>query len=172
MQTASPRRPGLAIVLVTALVPLAFDVGGVILLLISGPLWWEGIAARSWPETTGRVVEVRVEETDLGGQGPGTKRWFEVHLIYDFVVEGRTYRSDRNALWRDRVLAPRAKEMRESYPAGRQLPVFYDPTNPAHCLLDRSIGGGTIAMAIGGIVTLALGILMSIGFVRAVRRGV
>ena len=43
--------------------------------------------------------------------------------------------------------------------------------NPARSLLDRSIGGGTWAMAIGGVPLLGLGLVMLIGFARGVRRG-
>ena len=64
-----------------------------------------------------------------------------------------------------------AREFVAAHPPGTAVRVFHDPANPTRSLLDRSIGSGTWAMAIGGLPSLALGVVMLIGFSRAVRRG-
>lgn len=130
----SSSRPGPVIVFVTALIPLAFVAGGAFLLMCSGPRVIEGLSARAWPEAPGQVVDALVDEIDLGGRGPGTKRWFEVRVSYAFDVAGRPQRGDRVGLWPERRLAPQAKELAASYPPGLPVRVYYDPSNPARSL--------------------------------------
>ncbi len=172
LKSPSPtRRPPLVAVLLIALFPLGCLVGGGFLLTTAGPRLWEGLAARSWSEVTGRIADVRVDEVDLGGRGPGTKRWFEVRLRYDYVVDGREFSGDRVGEWPEHFLGPHAKEVAASFPVGRFVSVFYDRATPSRSLLDRSIGSRTIAMTLGGALLLAFGAVITIGFVRAVRRG-
>lgn len=75
-------RPGIVINLVTALFPLAITVAGAFLLLHAGPRLIEGLSASNWAEAQGRVIAAEVAEIDMGGRGPGAKRWFEVHVAY------------------------------------------------------------------------------------------
>ena len=165
------RRPGLIAVLVTALIPLAFTVAGAFLLIHAWPPLIEGLSAQSWPDTSGRVIETRVVEVHLESQGPGTKRWFEVRVTYTFDAAGRTHRGDRTGLWPERRLGQQARALAAGYPPGQPVSVYYNPSDPARSMLDRSIGGGTWAMAIAGVPLFALGVAMCIGFVRGVRRG-
>ena len=171
MHPPPSERPGLVLVLVTALIPLAITAGGAWLLMHAGPRVIESLSARSWPEAPGRVVDALVEEVDQGGHGPGTKRWFEVHITYAFEAAGQTHRGDRVGLWRELRLGPQAKDVAASYPPGHPVPVYYDPLNPARSLLDRSIGGGPWAMVCAGVLLLALGVVMLVGFARGLSRG-
>lgn len=165
------RRPRPVLVLLTALIPLAVTAGGTFLVMHAGPRVIEGLSARSWPTVPGRVVDARVEEVDLGGRGPGTKRWFEVRVTYVFDVAGRSHRGDRVGFWPERRLSPQAREFAASYPPGHPVRVYYDPSNPARSVLDRSIGAGTWAMAGAGVLLLVLGLVMLIGFARGLHRG-
>ena len=164
-------RPSLVLMVIVGLIPLAFAAFGAFLLIAAWPKVIEGWTASAWPEAAGRVVEARMPKVERESTGPGSKTWYELQLSYDFEAGGRTHRGDRTGLWPESRQLVDAREFVAAHPPGTAVRVFHDPANPTRSLLDRSIGGGTWAMAIGGLPSLALGVVMLIGFSRAVRRG-
>ncbi len=158
-------------IIVIALIPLAFLAAGTFLLLHAGPRLVESLAARAWPQADGRVVGADLVEVDQGGQGPGRKAWYEVRIRYVFEAAGRRWDGERDGIWRDlRQLQP-ARERLAAFPEGTAVRVWYHPADPRRSLLDPVVGRGTWTMVIASVPLLALGMVMSVGFVRGVRRG-
>ncbi|MBY0437935.1 MAG: DUF3592 domain-containing protein [Burkholderiales bacterium] len=170
-QASARPRPGLAQLLLIGMVPLAFLAAGTFLLLHAGPRLIESLAARAWPQADGRVTGAELVEVDEGGGSPGRKGWYDVRIRYAFEADGRTWHGERDGIWRDlRQLAP-ARERLAAFPEGTAVRVWYHPADPRRSLLDPMVGGGTWTMVAGSVPLMALGLVMSVGFVRGVRRG-
>ncbi len=163
-------RPSLFQILIILMIPLFFTIGGAFLLINAWPRVVEGLSARSWPHASGEVVETQMFEVDQGGWGPGTKRWYEVRVKYAFDVGGTTVTAERTTLRRNLWQLLEARALTESYPTGKAVTVYYNPADPSRALLDRSIGGLTWTMEIGGIPVTLLGLVMLVGWTRGVRR--
>ena len=94
-------------------------------------------AAQAWPGTAGRILQSRVEAKTLPGDRPSTR--FAPQIAYEYVVDGRTYRSEHIAFgkvfW---SLAPqRAAAKVARYPAGAQVTVYFNPRRPEEAVLER-----------------------------------
>ena len=166
-----PRRPNLFVVLMVGVFPLGFTGLGTTLLFVALPPLGESLMARSWPEVPGRVVQAQVVEVDQGGWGQGSKRTYTTLLEYEYQVAGKTYRADRTGLWPELRIQRLREETAARHPPGQPVRVFHDPADPARALLDRSVGAGHHGPGAGGLVMLALGFMMCVGYVRGVQRG-
>lgn len=170
-------RPGPVQLIVIGLFPLVFLAVGTFLLLHAGPRLIESLAARSWPQADGRVVGAelvgaeRVEAGQDGGQRAERDRSYDVRIRYSFEAAGRSWQGERDGIWRDpRPLQP-ARERLAAFPEGSAVRVWYHPEDPRRSLLDPRVGGGTWTMVVVSVPLMALGVVMSVGFVRGVRRG-
>ncbi len=158
--------------LLTLAIPLMFAGGGAWLLAAAGPRVVEGVRARSWPPAAGRIVEARIEPMPGAAEhGSNRKAWFGVPVVYEYSVNGRTFRNDRYALATAYHQSYDARRIAEGWRPGLAVTVYHDPGDPARSLIDRRIGGGTWAMVGLGLPLAALGGLMLVGFARGVRRG-
>jgi len=165
-------RPGLVQLIVIALFPLVFLAVGTFLLLHAGPRLIESLAARAWPQADGRVTGAElIEVGQQGGQVAERDRSYDVRIRYSFEAGGRSWQGERDGIWRDlRPLQP-ARERLAAFPEGKAVRVWYHPADPRRSLLDPMVGGGTWTMVIASVPLLALGLVMSVGFVRGVLRG-
>ena len=73
----------------------------------------------------------------LPGDRPSTR--FAPQIAYEYVVDGRTYRSEHVAFgkvfW---SLAPRRAAAKVArYPAGAQVTVYFNPQRPEEAVLER-----------------------------------
>ncbi len=153
------------------LVPVVLLAGGIFLLLHAGPRLIESLAARSWPQADGRVIGADLVEAGVDGSGSGRKGWYDVRIRYSFEAGGRTWQGERDGIWRDlRQLLP-ARERLAAFPEGAAVRVWYHPADPRRSLLDPMVGGGTWTMVVASVPLMTLGLVMSVGFVRGVRRG-
>lgn len=166
-------RPGIRTTLLVGMIPLMITAGGFFLLFSAGPRLIESLLAKSWPEATGRMISKDIVEVydDSFSFSSNSKRFFEVHVVYQYEAAGRSHRGTRIGVWNEDFQLPRAKEVGNAYYPGQALTVYYRPSDPAHSLLDRTVGGGTWFMVCAGIPISLLGVVMLVGFVRAARRG-
>jgi hypothetical protein len=116
-------------------------------------------AAAQWPIVTGKVVSTDVvKRIDRTQDGPITYFVPQVHYVYDadgvrrdgsvirVGMEDRGYSQEQQA--RDYVAA--------RYSAGSNVPVRYDPQNPANAVLEPGqVGGGSNLFA--GILLVLVG---------------
>ena len=114
---------------------------------------WQVRESRTWHTTTGRVLESSavwetVEENS---------RIFVPRVIYEYQVNGRPYRSDRIFLQphtNDDASATAAR-----FPAGSQVPVYYNPADPAQARLVRNVPSAQLYIGLIALL-LALAIMM------------
>ncbi len=139
-----------------ALLFFAILIGGSgFLLSLAAPRLIESWSAKSWTQVQGHVTDVRVEEIQ---RDTGSKRWYEVTVVYAFKANGQLHQGDRLGLWPERLQRDPARELARNYPIGDPVQVYYDPADPRRSLLDRSVGGGTWLIAGIGVLVLALGL--------------
>ena len=138
------------IIIVTALVSF-----GVWLLFTARELNRLGFASYRWRPAEGTIVEsfenllVMPVLTNDGGVGLGRAR--EMNYIYEYVVDGRTFRSSNYCFgtWLDTATA--------AYLIGTKVKVFYDPQHPEMAVPKRGLQFG----AMFGVVPIGIAILFS-----------
>jgi hypothetical protein len=97
--------------------------------------------AASWAKTTGRIMRSGTEAKHSGAAGRATKVSTVPAVEYEFAVGGQTWRGNRIAIREDIGGANTAATLAR-YPVGAVVSVYYDPADPAHCLLERELPKG------------------------------
>jgi hypothetical protein len=160
MRVIQNDRPSLVarlLILVPSLAALGF---GFYLLFLAGSTLIEGLFSSGWQEAQGKVVEVRIEELDMGRAAK--KRWYAVRLSYVFDAAGRTTEGQRIGFTVEGRQRPDVEKYAATFYPGQQVRVLYSSSDPARSVLERTIGGSTWAMLIGGILLATFGLGFSL----------
>jgi hypothetical protein len=138
--------------LLIAIFPLAFIAAGTFVILATLREWSVVQASRSWPATTAFI-----EASDIV---PGRDQDDPDMAIvrFRYVANGRQYRS--NIVRHHALFGTNLKKFRARYAAGTSVPAWFDPDDPAHILLERSLQNGRIGAAVGGVLFIAIGLLI------------
>jgi hypothetical protein len=158
--------------------------------LLAAALIWIQIQDRrvsSWRQVSGRIVSseavartIRRERHRATGSRHHTDFVTDetietrnvAEVAYEFVVAGRTYQGSRIDLAPDSG-NPEVAETLKRYPRGAIVTVFYDPADPAQCILERDdpknlrAGWFSVAVLTALIVGGVLGVDRLAGVVRA-----
>jgi hypothetical protein len=100
-------------------------------------------AAQAWPSVTGTVVASTVAtETTYDTSSPGnTLMRFVPQVTFEYEVGGRRYRGETlrasDRFYSSGMTPGQAQGVVNRYPAGRQVPVYYDPQDPRISMLER-----------------------------------
>jgi hypothetical protein len=121
-------------------------------------------ASQTWPKTTGVVLESSIQS---GWAMAGGSRIYVVSpkVIYEYQVDGKKYTSSQLALVEHNSANENvARRKSETYSAGQQVEVYYNPRKPRFAVLEIGDPTGGIlpfgiiifgaAVAIFGIVWL------------------
>jgi hypothetical protein len=114
--------------------------------------------AKSWVETTGRIVrsQIEVRRHRFEGEAETVKNVPDVE--YEFQVGARTVHGLRIGIGDDALADPEATLKR--YPVGANVTVYYDPRDPTKCVLERGGPGlskrETMTGCLAGLVFLAV----------------
>lgn len=129
---------------------------------------WEA-AARSWPVAPGVVIAVQVVKRFMEGAGIATARiqdrgrhYYEPVVQYRYTVGETQYEGSRLRFgWLTCSSPGAAERILAAYPVGRQLPVRFDPGNPATSVLELTAANknATVGIVFGGIMA-AFGLVM------------
>ncbi|MCA9408870.1 MAG: DUF3592 domain-containing protein [Candidatus Omnitrophica bacterium] len=85
---------------------------------------------RQWPKTTAVIVDKKYDTID------GMIDYYLPYVYYQYQLNGQHYTSDRIFLDQgDSFSRIKIERMLEEYPIGREVSVFYNPTNPAIAML-------------------------------------
>jgi hypothetical protein len=160
MRSLQHHRPNLVARLLTLVPSLAALGFGFYLLSLAGSTLIEGMFSFGWHEAQGKVVEVRIEELDMGHSAK--KRWYEVRLGYVFDAAGRTTKGQRIGFTEEGRQRPDIEKYAATFYPGQEVRVLYSPSNPARSVLERTIGASTWAKLIGGILLATFGLGFSL----------
>lgn len=104
--------------------------------------WQKVVAARKWPTATGRIVESQAEARRISKSRIGENmiensevRNFAA-VRYAFNVGRAKYHGNRIGFGENAGNAGIAETLKR-YPKGAEVTVYYDPSNPKNCVLDR-----------------------------------
>jgi hypothetical protein len=121
-----------------------------------------------WPKTMGRIVRsqsglalTRTDSKDI----PRNERVADI--VYEFEVNGRKYRGKRFTL-AEKVSEEEVPGILAQHPVGKIVPVYYDPSNPEDCTLERELPKGLL---LGCLPMLGFGLAGVIGTIFAVTTG-
>ncbi|WP_162806702.1 DUF3592 domain-containing protein [Sphingosinicella terrae] len=99
-------------------------------------------AAAAWPQVSGTVVETRVDQRrsrhrNTASSASARRYRYTPVIIYDYRVEGQSYRGERVWLTDDREWPDSrpARAFLADYPPGREVTVRYDPEEPGEAAL-------------------------------------
>ena len=120
---------------------------------------WEAGSSRTWPTTTGTV------RTSQWHQFTGKGCHFGLDLRYAYVVDGaslvgNTYRFGGEC-------GAEVIRIAETHPVGSQLPVHYDPDQPARSVIEV---GDVSRNTVIGLVVAPLMLLLSLSLFGYLRR--
>jgi hypothetical protein len=145
---------------VSRLVPLLLCGAGAILLAVGLRQAARGRETRGWTRTAGRVLESRVEASNAPDEQQGTRYGFVIRYAYE--ARGGRHVSEQvwigsaagsvseNEAWPRRWV--------ERFPAGSEVPVFFDPADPRQAVLVQGVPASQTRVLVGvGSVLLAAG---------------
>jgi hypothetical protein len=121
-----------------------------------------GEASRRWRRCDGRIVDLWFEEDeDTDGEaivvfGDGQPDGYSAHLVYEYVVDGRRYRS-RHFTYRPTHSRDARKVfgLLRSFRAGQKVEVRYDPKRPQRAVvLPGTDGGNLLRIGLWGLAAL------------------
>ncbi len=100
--------------------------------------------SQHWSTTTGVVESLAKDDAGVWG------------VTYRFWVSGRRYEGRRIVIaFQDSAYGP----IDHLFPAGKEVTVYYDPERPERCALDlRADTAGAVAMGLGGLLSLGIGL--------------
>ena len=109
----------------------------------------------TWPSVTGRIVESELA-FELVKSGQWVYRRYEAHVVYEYSIGSRKYRSDRVCFTadEDNSLRPVQRTVNR-YPRGDRVTVYCDLQKPETAVRER----GAAAVRKARNVTLAMGLI-------------
>ncbi|MFZ5635768.1 MAG: DUF3592 domain-containing protein [Pseudomonadota bacterium] len=124
-----------------------------------------GQASRRWRPTQGTVVDVWFDVQDVSDFDGDRHFSADAHLIYDYVVAGKRYRSRRFTYRPSRGLGEReAYALLSGIRKGQAIEVRYDPKRPQRAV----VLPGTVPANLWRIVVWAAIALIAVGYALAV----
>jgi hypothetical protein len=160
MRLLQHHRPNLVARLWTLVPSLAALGFGFYLLFLAGSTLIEALFSFGWQETQGKVVEIRIEELEMSAAAK--KRWYEVRLSYVFDAAGHPTKGQRIGFTVEGRQRPDIEKYAATFYLGQEVRVLFSSSNPARSVLERTIGGSTWAMLIGGILLATFGLGFSL----------
>ena len=136
-------------------IPIAGIVAGVLLVISGIVSIIRSRRSRKWPVAQGRVVSSKILEDWESSDSSTTSRMssytYKPEIVFEYDVDGTTHVSNMVSMvdYQSSNFS-RSEKIMERYPEGKDVQVFYHPSNPSLGILEpRSIGGGCLILAIG-----------------------
>ncbi len=112
--------------------------------------------SQAWSATTGQVTQSYVRESQsYDSEGYLTTSYYP-EVRYTYQVMGAAYSGDKISFGGSvGGSRKKAQEAIAQYPAGKTVPVYYDPNNPEDAVIERKMGNKGFLIA--GIVFTLIG---------------
>jgi hypothetical protein len=103
--------------------------------------------SRDWPTAAGQILAstITYRHRTNGGHTPYPL------VMYTYQVEGKIYQSQR-IYFGTEIGGSAMKGRIKKYPVGAEVPVYYNPQNPADAVLERSIPAAKMLGFVGVIL--------------------
>jgi hypothetical protein len=125
----------------------------------------EANASAGWSATTGWVEHVRVTWDNVGRSRPSVVREYYYVVTYSYSVNGERYTGTRSSLGGGSNAAGRTFDSEDearaaaaaNYRVGQDVPVYYDPADPAEAVLQTGVQASTYVPLILGTLFIGSG---------------
>ena len=153
---------------------------GIFLLVAGGGFLFWGLSARrkadawalaaaTWPVAPGVIIAAQVGNGFVEGASMVTgqlrdrgRHYYTPSVLYRYTVGAQEFEGNRLRFgWLTFNSSSAAQGVLAAYPVGRQLPVRFDPSNPATSVLEVAAANknATVAIVFGGLM-LAFGLVI------------
>jgi len=146
---------------------IGFMFVGLVFFVLGGYQLLQGLKTKDWPAAPGKILSSKVQSGIRNSHGPvrttGTSgRRYSVDVRYRYEVDGQEFEGSRlrngSVSYNSRS---KAQKVKNRYPPGKELEVFYDQRNPQSSVLVKGIGLSWLAIGLGAIAfTLGLVVLI------------
>src|SRR5439155_23288043 len=85
---------------------------------------------------------------------------YGARIVYDYQVETHVYSSERISFSDFAHTKDYAQSFINKYPKGKEVTVYYQPSNPSLAVLEPGIADMSWSFPVGGTVFLACGIMI------------
>jgi len=119
-------------------------------------------ASQGWPSVPGMILTSEVKRSMSTDDDGNTDYSYTPAVTYSYQVNGQPYESNLIAFGGvvGHSNPAKAQEQLTPFPAGAQVPVFFNPQKPDEAVLSQKPGGAKMAL-IGGIICIALSICVA-----------
>ncbi len=141
---------------------LALEIAGVSLVAIAinaiVPAW----RSKRWLPTRGKIMTSRAVASAGPVQwGRGTTLLWDPGIVYQYTVEGTTYRGTRLNFNGHVPTVIRVQRIVDRYPIGQPVTVWYNPVDPSSAVLEPGPANPLALELCLGLVFIAIGILLN-----------
>ena len=149
-------------VIILLLIGGVFTTIGIVTGLVFGrPILNKAKASEQWPQTQGEVLESELHESQ-----DDNSTTYAAHVIYRYSLDGGEFESDRIWFGGDYSTSNRSAmfEIVKKYSVGQTITVYYSPDDPAEAVLMPGAYISSYLLFVIGMVFLAIGNLLLVGF--------
>mgnify|MGYP003384001576 CR=1 FL=1 len=118
------------------------------------------IKSLGWPQSTGEIQKSGVKEVTVGGNTTdmGAHSAIQVNYQYSYIVNGRSYRSQRVTMSDKVVKTGRTlSSLSKQFKTGQDVRVYYNPNNPSYSVLKKGPDIYCFTVIVTPALMLALG---------------
>jgi hypothetical protein len=116
-------------------------------------------ATNNWVTATATIINASVEASRGGTVDGGTATTYYPRVLYEYQVNGQTYRGDKRILGEEvsKGIQSWAEKDIAKYQRGTTVPVYYNPADPRQAVLERTAPAATFFNLLAALfIVLAL----------------
>ncbi len=113
--------------------------------------------SRTWPATTGTITRSEFgSKSSQVGPSRTPNRIYNAHIEYRYMVGKKVYLGKTICAGGElnTSFKQRAEDRSAKYPKGSNVPVYYNPSNPQMCCLERRGEMTVFGLLMGGAMSL------------------
>ncbi|MDP7033090.1 MAG: DUF3592 domain-containing protein [Planctomycetota bacterium] len=150
-------------------------VAGVVILIVGVFGLRKAKDSADWPQVSGRILSSSVEsriQTNSGKQKSKKRsrqsRVYSHKIRYEYSVKGKTYTGSRVSYGdSESENQSRIRRISNQYSAGKEVNVYYSPSDPQECLLEPGVKGQSWFVPLFGILLCGAGGVMAFSGLRS-----
>jgi len=125
----------------------------------------KGNRSKSWPKTSGTVLNTEVEERHEWDDEGDEHVYFYPRVIFSYTVDGQEFESNRIKLLNSSMSRRKCYAVISQYQVGDSVTVFTNPKKPKEGILVPGTQNYLYIFLVIGIILLAVGLGMRFGFI-------
>lgn len=142
---------------------IACALGAAVIYFLRVQKYKKALAQSTFPTVSGRInssTVIEKEHTTRNDDGStDTDFSYTPKVTYTYEVNGKSYQNSRIAVLDEASFSRReqAEQFISSYPEGKELPIFYDPSDPKISFLNNQVNSKKIDFSTWILILLMMG---------------